>query len=286
MRYTYQEFLEQFPDDKSCLSHLFKTAYRGKKCPECGRKKFYPITGRRSYACLCGHHVYPTHGTIFHKSKTPLRSWFYAIYLMSQSRNGVSARELQRQLGVTYKCAWRMSNRIRKLMEQDKTPLEGVVEADETYIGGRHKGPTGRGALGKTAVFGIVQRQGNVRAIVVDNVKTYTLLNAIKESVRKGSVMNTDEMLSYQLVVTLGIEHQTVKHSAGEYVRGDVHTNSIEGFWGQLKRSLSGTYCSVSRKHLQSYLDEFVFRYDHRHDEEPLPLTLLSMVGKQVSKGA
>lgn len=209
-------------------------------------------------------------------------SWFYAIYLMGQSRNGVSAMELKRQLGVTYKCAWRMARQIRKLMKQDKELLEGVVEADETYIGGRRRGPSGRGALGKTAVFGVVQRGGRVRATIVSDVRTNTLLGAIREQVKRGSVMNTDEMLSYQLVITLGIEHLTVKHSAGEYVRGDVHTNSIEGFWGQLKRSLSGTYCSVSRKHLQAYLDEFVFRYDHRHDEEPLPLTMLSMVGKQV----
>src|SRR5215469_13749630 len=167
MSYTLRDFQNQFPDDRACLDFLFKTRWPdGGTCPECGKKDcFYAIEKRRSYGCSwCGFQFYPTAGTIFHKSSTSLVSWFFAIFLMSTSRNGVAAKELERQLGVTYKTAWRMAHEIRKLMTDDSGPFDGIVEADETYVGGKRPGKRGRGAAGKTPVIGIAQRRGGVKA--------------------------------------------------------------------------------------------------------------------------
>ncbi len=279
-KYTITDFKKDFPDDKSCLAYIFNKRYpKGLECPKCQKKEFYPVVGRRSYACSCGYQIYPTEGTIFHKSPTPLTFWFHAIFLMSQSKNGVAAKELERQLGVTYKCAWRIAKQIRLLMKGDGEILSGIVEADETYIGGKRKGKRGRGAAGKTAVFGIAQRGGDIRTTVVPDVKRKTLMPMIQASVEEGATVSTDELPSYNKVASSGFQHGTVNHGKGQYVRGMFHTNTIEGFWSQLKRSLNGTYHSVSRKHLSSYLDEFSFRYDHRADTAPLPLTLFSRVG-------
>ncbi|MBI4370952.1 MAG: IS1595 family transposase [Elusimicrobia bacterium] len=276
MRYTIKDFKKDFPDDKACLTHIFKNRYpKGLECPKCHKEDFYPVEHRRAYACSCGHHIYPTEGTIFHKSPTSLVSWFHAIFLISQSKNGVSAKEIERQLGVTYKCAWRIAKQIRSLMKQGNDPLSGTVEADETYIGGK----AGYGRENKTAVFGAVERQGRIKVKAVKDVKTDTLLPEMKGMIKEGSTVITDGMLSYQKVPQLGFEHKTINHSKGVYVIGNIHTNSIDAFWGHFKRSVAGTYCSVSPKHLQKYLDEFAFRYDHRDDLTPLPVTMFSRVG-------
>jgi len=278
VRYTIKDLKKDFPNDKVCLAHIFKKRYpSGFECPKCRSRIAYPVKRRRSYACVCGRQIYPTEGTIFHRSTTSLVSWFHAIFLMSQSKNGVSAKELERQLGVSYKCAWRMARQIRSLMRQDAVPLGGVVEADETYIGGK----AGWGRENKTAVFGTVERHGRIKVKAVRDVKTETLLSEMKKMVLKGSTVITDGMLSYQRVPELGLEHKTINHSKAMHAAGDLHTSSIDAFWGHFKRSLAGTYCSVSPKHLQNYLDEFAFRYDHRADLTPLPVTLLSRVGMQ-----
>jgi transposase-like protein len=200
---------------------------------------------------------------------------------MSQSKNGVAAKELERQLGVTYKCAWRIAKQIRLLMKSGGDPLTGIIEADETYIGGKRKGKRGRGAAGKTAVFGMVERDGTIKTQVVDNVQGKTLTPIIQENVAPGSTVSTDELASYNRLGALGYVHGTVTHGKGEYVKGIFHTNNLEGYWSQLKRSINGTYHAVSRKHLPSYLDEFSFRYDHRCDMTALPVTMFSRVGKR-----
>jgi len=277
MKYTIKQFKAQFPTDKSCLEHIFKSRYPdGIKCPKCGKVEFYPIGNRRSFACSCGYQVYPTEGTIFHKSSTSLILWFYAIFLMAQSKNGVSAKELERHLGVTYKTAWRMAKQIRKLMSDNDEPFDGEVEADETYIGGKRRGKRGRGAEGKTPVFGVVKRQGGVKTSKVENVKQVTLMPLIKKMVKSGSLIFTDESNSYNKVESMGYGHEKVKHGKGEYVRGNTHTNTIEGFWSQFKRSVHGTFHCVSPKHLQAYLDEFSFRYNHR--DASLPCLMFSRV--------
>ena len=266
MKYTIKHLRIEFATDAKCLQYVFDNRYGKKfKCPQCQQKgKFYLIEGRKRFDCVCGFSVSPLASTIFHKSSTPLTLWFHAIFLFASSRNGVAAKELERQLGVTYKCAWRLAKQIRILFAQNQTPLSGMIETDETYIGGVHKGKRGLGAEGKTAVFGMIERKGRAVGKVIPNVKMATLQPLINSSATKDSIIMTDELRSYSRVKQNGYNHQTVKHGIGEYVRGQVHTNSIEGFWSQLKRSISGTHHAVSPKYLQLYVDEFVWRYSYR----------------------
>jgi transposase-like protein len=222
--------------------------------------------------------VAPTSGTIFHKSATPLRSWFHAIFLMASTKTGISAKQLQRELGVTYKTAWRMFKQIRKLMDESINPLTGRVEVDETYIGGKHPGRRGRGASGKTVVMGLTERQGNAIAKVVPDVKTRTLLPMIWKNVSMNSTIFTDELPSYNHVAKLGYAHEVVQHAAKQYVRGNAHVNTIESLWSTIKRGIDGVNHSVSPLCLQSYLDSYIYRYNHRKDEQPMFLSLLGRV--------
>ena len=268
---TFYEFQQMYPDDEACLRHIMIERYGGTEldCPKCGAfGKFYRMTKDRGYVCQhCGHHLFPCVGTPMERSRTPLHKWFYAIFLFTSSRHGVAAKELQRQLGVTYKTAWRMAHEIRKYMAKvdGETPLGGVVEADETYIGGRTTGgKRGRGAPNKTVVFGIVERDGDVMANVVPNVRKKTLQPIIKENVEEGSTIHTDELKSYRGLSKAGFDHETVNHGAGEYVDGENHVNSVEGIWARLKLSIRGTHVHVSGKHLQKYVKEFEYRYNRR----------------------
>lgn len=267
MKYTIKQFQEEFPNDDVCLDYIFQQKY-----PECS-KGWYRVKGRKAYANAKGEQITPLSKTIFEKSSTPLTLWLYAIYLFSQSKNGVSAKELERQLGVTYKCAWRIGKQIRSLMSQDGDMLKGVVEADETYYGKYMK--KGQGGKGKSPILGVVERGGQVRA-KVDRRETHLILNNIKDNVEVGTAIMSDKLGAYKKTLKLGYGHMSVNHWKKEYVRGIVHTNTIEGFWGQLKRSIKGTYHFVSPQHLQSYVEEFAFRYNHR--ESPIFQTLISRV--------
>lgn len=267
---------------------MFKTRWpNGGEC-ECGKKDcFYPIKGRRSYNCSwCGHQVYPTAGTIFHKSSTSLVSWFFAIFLMSTSRNGVAAKELQRQLGVTYKTAWRMAHEIRKLMGDKPTKFFGECEADETYIGGKRAGKRGRGAAGKTAVVGVANRRGGVQAKVISAVNAANVIAHIRNTVSEGETIHTDEAHHYNYVAPLGYSHEAVNHARKEYVRARCHTNTIEGFWSQLKRSIDGTHHHVSPKYLQNYVNEFAFRYSNRYAASSMFELMAGRTGEQLSEAA
>lgn len=279
MKYTIKQFQQEFPTDNVCLDYIFAQKYgKSPKCPKCSKKGFSKVSERKCYACnWCGYQIHPVAGTIFHKSRTPLTLWLYAIYLMSQSRNGVSAKELERQLGVTYKTAWRMAHEIRKLMKESHTPTDGTFECDETYVGGRSKGTVGRGTK-KAPVFGVVKRGGHVDTRYVPNVKIKTIMPIVRENVKEGAVLNTDEYHIYKHSCGDWI-HQTIRHGERKYVDGDAHTNTIEGHWSLIKRSIRGTYIHVSKKHLQSYLDEFSFRSNHRASETPI---FHLMVGKVV----
>ena len=268
---TFYEFQKQFPDDKSCLRKIMIGRYGGTTldCPKCGAHgKFYRLARDRAYLCQhCKHHIYPCVGTPMERSRTPLVSWFYAMYLFSTSRHGVAAKELQRQIGVTYKTAWRMAHEIRKYMAavDGETPLGGTVEADETYVGGKRSGgKRGRGAPNKTVVFGMLERDGDVMTKVVPNVRKRTLQPIIAENVEPDSTVHTDELKSYSGLSKAGYEHETVNHSAGEYVRDDCHVNGLEGFWARLKLSIRGTHVHVSGTHLQKYVKEFEYRYNRR----------------------
>jgi transposase len=284
-RYTLIDFERDFPDDSACLEwlrqHLFPD---GIFCKICQRvTKHHRVQSRPSYSCdYCGHHVHPTAGTIFEKSTTPLRLWFYAVYLMASTRCGISAKQLQRELGVTYKTAWRMFRQIRSLLDEENTGLTGTVEMDETYVGGRRPGKRGRGAAGKTAVAGVVERKGCIIARAVPDVKAKTLLPMLTAHVLPATMVYTDELASYNNVGHLGYIHRQIQHSAEVYVLGDVHTNTIDGFWSLLKRGISGVYHAVSAKYLPSYLNEYSFRYNHRNDHTPMFMTFLRQISQVV----
>ena len=269
MKYTYQQFLSEYPTDEACLDRIMSMKYgQSPTCPACNREtKFHRITKRRAYVCqFCGHHVYPCVGTPFEKSRTSLQKWFYAMYLFTATRHGVAAKELERQLGVTYKTAWRIGHKLRKLMAQANGdgPLGGHVEMDETLVGGKRHGKRGRAADGKTTVFGMVQRNGDLRAGIVPNVRRKTLEPIILRNVSPGTMISTDELRSYAHLSKSGFKHGTVRHSLGEYVVNVHHTNSIEGFWSRLKNSIRGTHVHVSGKHLSKYVSEFSYRYNMR----------------------
>lgn len=264
-----QDFFKQFPDDDSCLAHLMKTRFGEKlNCPRCKREaKFYKLKKQPVYVCQwCGHHIHPMAGTPFENSHTPLQKWFYAMYLFTTSRHGVPAKELQRQLGITYKTAWRMAHEIRKYMARvdGDSDLSGHVEADETLFGGRHHGIRGRGAKGKTVIFGMLERKGNVMTKIVSDTTRNTLHGIIQEHIKKGSTISTDEYRPYKHLDEKGYKHGRVRHEYGQYVNGIHHVNTLEGFWSQIKRSIKGTHVHVSKKHLPKYLGEFEFRYNMR----------------------
>jgi transposase len=278
-KYTIRDFEREFPDDDVCLEWLKNhLSPNGNFCKNCQRiTKHHRMSSRRSYSCdHCGNHVHPTAGTIYHKSSTPLRLWFYAIYLMASTRCGIAAKQLQRELGVTYKTAWRMFSQIRKMLAEDRGPFSGEVEVDETYVGGRRSGgKRGRGAPGKTIVAGVAQRGSAMAGHVVPNVRKATMEPVIEATVAKGATVYTDELASYNGLVAKGYEHAAVNHSAGIYAEGRAHTNTVEGFGSLLKGGLRGVYRSVSPKYLQSYVDEYASRYSHRKDSDPMFMTFL-----------
>lgn len=275
--FSVRDFFKRFPDDEACLKHIFDVRYGERHyCDACGiNATFHRMKDRRAWACAaCGDHVYPTAGTIFQDTRTPLQVWFYAIYLFVTTRHGVSGKELQRQLGVTYKTAWRIGNRIRKQMSdcEAKQLLSGHVEIDEAYVGGKRPGKRGRGAAGKTIVMGFKERGGRLVAQIIPNVKMNTLKAETLAQVERGSVVSTDELLSYGLLEHEGYTHVAVKHGKKEWAVYDYrtqqlhHTNGVESFWRMFKHSVRGTHVSISQKWMKRYLDEFTFRANHRNE--------------------
>ena len=294
-QYSLMEFMQQFPDDESCLRWLWENRYAADgehtDCPKCGEvrsfKRYTTKQQRQSWTCTtCGHHIHPTAGTIFHKSATSLHLWFYAMYLMASTRCGISAKQLERELGVTYKTAWRMAKLIRnELMAQDDEPLSGDVEVDETWVGGklRFKGrqgstgpvPGSKALANKTAVAGAVSRGGRVAAVRVPNVRKTTLMGHIERRVLPSATVYTDEHKAYDTLTKRGYAHRRINHSEHVYVSGEVHTNTIEGFWSLVKNGIRGVHHSVSAKHLQGYLNEYAWRYNQRKEDRSMFETLL-----------
>lgn len=279
---TIQQFFKEFPSDEACLEHIMKVRYGLEgDCPKCGAEtKFSRVTSQRAYACQwCGWHTYPCVGTPFEDSRTSLQLWFYAIYLFTATRSGVSAKELQRQLGVTYKCAWRMGHKIREHMGfvDGNPPLGGEIEVDETYVGGHKEGgKRGRGADGKTILFGMLDRDGYVMTKVVADTKGSTLKPIIAENVEKGSTIHTDEYSPYNGLDKMGYEHQRCNHGAKQYSVNGSHVNTLEGFWSRLKASINGTHIHVSGKHLDKYAAEFEYRFNSREASSSMFSELLS----------
>lgn len=263
-------FQKRFPDEDACLTHLMRTRFGERfTCFKCQKQAtYYRVKARRAFECEhCGYQVYPTAGTPFEKTRTSLRDWFYVMFLFCTTRNGVAAKEVERQLGVTYKTAWRMCRLIRLYMGyvDGDYPVGGhgkTVEVDETFIGG--KDLNGK-PDDKSVVFGVLERGGDVVTRHVIDRTAKTLVPHVVSFVKKGSRVHTDELSSYRsLTERHGYDHETVDHSAKEYVRGDIHTNGIESFWSSVKRGINGTYVWVSKKHLQTYLREFEYRHNLR----------------------
>jgi transposase-like protein len=274
---SVREFFARFPNDDACLVHIMNVRFGGTTmdCPACGVEgEFHKLRDRRVYACPnCLHQIAPTANTILHDTRTPLVSWFYAMYLFATTRHGVSGKELQRQLGVTYKTAYRIGMQIRTLMGKADFDglLSGHVQADEAYVGGRRSGgKRGRGAPGKTIVMGMQEEGGPLVTRIIPDVKKPTLRAVVNEIVEKGSVVSTDELMSYGLLEGDGYVHGSVKHAAKEWSRYDYRqgvthsTNAVEGFWRLFKASVRSTHVQISGKHMARYLDEFTFRANHR----------------------
>jgi len=271
---TLRQFQDRFPTEDSCLDHLFQVRYGSAfNCPKCDRPaKYSRVKARRSYQCnWCANQLYPTAGTPFDRTRTSLRDWFFVMFQFCASRNGVAAKEVERQLGVTYKTAWRMCHEIRKYMAalDSDDPLGGpgaTVEIDETIVGGSISG-MGNGYMGnKTIVVGMLERDGGelVTQVVTRRTK-YHMHALIKEHVLPGTTICTDEMGGYKDIDQKGYRHIKVNHNRGQYGSKDGGgVNGLEGFWAQLKRGINGTHVHVSGKHLPKYLGEFEYRYNMR----------------------
>jgi transposase len=308
--YTLSEFVRDFPDDETCLRWLWNTRFNlGNDMAFCDRcqverlfKRYQAKQQRQDWTCTaCGLHVHPTAGTIYHKSSTPLHKWFTAMYMMTSTRCGVSAKQLQRELGVTYKTAWRIFTKIRnELMDQDEEPeiLGRSVEMDETYWGGKPRAsdrakweqePSSHSIAGRWAhdkkvpVFGMVERNkrmfvegkaghtilehGHVAAWVIPKGEMHTTITEkVGDHVKPGVTLYTDSSPLYnQATISGDHTRHTVAHIRGQYVKDDyIHTQQIEGFWSLLKRGLHGAHHSVSRKWMQGYANEYVWRYNRR----------------------
>ena len=275
--FTFKDFLSKYPDDKACLRDIVRR--KGLRC--CG--KLYYLKKRPVVLCSkCKKQYSPLVGTIFERSTTPLTSWFYAIYLMTSTKHGVPAAELQRQLGVTYKCAWRIGHKIREVMMPPVERFRGKVEIDETFVGGKSANRASkwysRAKQKKQIVLGIMSRDDKqIKPIHVPNL-SWTLTNFIRTQVKPFSTLFTDQLLSYKSLPKFGYRHYSINHKY-RFVKGNVHTQNVENFWSHLKRGITGVYRSVSSKHLQAYANEFAYRYNHR-DKDMFPLLLKNCLEK------
>lgn len=272
------ELTEAFPDEKSCRIYLEEMRWNGKpQCPHCEySEKIYVLKDDKGFKCSsCKKNFSLTKGTIFERTHIPLRKWFIGLYLFSTHKKGISSHQLARDLGITQPNAWFMEQRMRKAMnnnKQFKQLMKGIVEVDETFIGGKNKNrhwnkrirnAQGRSTKDKAAVVGLMQRGGNVITFHVKKLKRKTIQGLIRYKVKKGSVVSTDEYKSYN-----GLDkrytHGVVNHGAYQYCNGEYHTNSLEGYWSWIKRGLMGIYHRVSKKYLFRYCDEYDFRYNTR----------------------
>lgn len=286
---TVGDFFARFPTEDACLTHIMEVRYGLRHiCQACGVEgTFHKLTERRAFSCAsCGDHVYPCAGTIFQDSRTPLRVWFYAIFLFVTTRHGVSGKELERSLGVTYKTAWRMGQQIRLLMAKADgfELMQGHIEMDEAYVGGHHPGLLGRNQPKKTIVFGMVERGGRTVAETVPDLKQTTLSERVRRNVKRGSTVSTDELGVYSLLSREGYRHGRVNHGADEWTRYDArarawhHTNSVESFWNLFKNSVRSTHIHISGKYMDRYLKEFTFRANHREMSNAMFDLLISAV--------
>lgn len=279
------KLVERFGGEDKCREYLTELRWPdGIECPRCKAKSLSKLQKLAKWDCnACRYQFTPMAGTIFHDTHLPLWKWFLAVYLMIESRKGISANQIKRTLGISYKTAWFLCHRIRAAMtEASPEPLRGTVEVDETLVGGKKVG-AGRGYRGnKTVVAGAVQREGCVRLETIRGLDRETLHAFIhKHTAEDAENIYTDDWPAYDGIADSDTKHATVNHSAKEWVNGDVHTNTIEGVWSLLKRSIIGAYHKVSVKHLDAYLDELEHRFNNRNNEFLFRDTMLKLVNSE-----
>lgn len=279
-KFTIKEFRKQFPDEDACIHKVFTLRYAKLECcPTCNEPAAWRrIKTRKCYQCRhCYTQVYPLAGTIFEKTTTSLLDWFFVIYLFTTTRNGVAAKEIERQLGVTYKTAWRMGHQVRALMKRiGYEKMKGFVEIDETYVNTGKKDPGTRNGPNKHApVLGMVQRMGDVVAYVMPNVTKDKVFPLINKHISKEAKVNTDEFSLYKGLSNEGFHHFTIKHALKIYRVESISTNTIEGYFSQLKRTVN-THIHVSYDYLNKYVDEVSFRYNNRKKQSEMFERLLS----------
>lgn len=284
-KYGIPSLKRDFPTNDACLEHVFDMSHE-RKC-SCGGTYSLMKEGvkmKRKFQCSkCRFQISPTAGTIFHKSSTPLTLWFHAILIFSNAKSGISAQQMQRNLEVTYKCAYRILFHIRKVLKQNDTKLKGDVEIDTGYFGGRGNAGSNNEQLShvmakKAVVIVAVERGGQVKAEIVADSSSRTMTEFVQRNIQTKLTSTLTDSSKVYLKSDKTHDRYSVDHHKGEYVRGDVHINTVETFFAHLKRSMKGTFKSLSRRHLQSYLDAFVFHYNNRHNDKERFSLLLDML--------
>lgn len=295
MKYTVKDLQVDFPDEDACLQWLVEYLYPdGIVCKNCEEvTKHYRIKGRKVYSCgQCGRHTSPTAGTIFHKSSTPLSIWYHAFYLMATNKAGTSAKQIERETGVTYKTAWRMMHQIRSMMGAPEELLDGEVEIDETFIHpNAFKRSSARRKYGGDVrrkgevVFGIAQRGGGVKVWHVRSTGVRVLLPIIERNVLYGSTIHTDGFTGYKSLKRTGYEHRTTDHGAGQYYTPDSYTQNIENVWSHFKRGIKGVYRHIGKDYIQNYANEYAWRYSNRK-KPSMFWSLMCLVSSEQSASA
>lgn len=287
-----------FNDEEEARLYLERLRWAdGVVCPHCKHKgDHYALKAKKDstrpvrrgvWKCRkCRKQFTVTVGTVFERSHIPIHKWLLATFLLNSSKKGMSAHQLHRMMGITYKTAWFMFHRIRYAMkpQTEMQKLKGIVECDETYVGGKARGKRGRGAANKTPVFSLVERNGSVVSTPVERVTGKNLKDIMRKRIEKSSIIMTDDFRSYRGVGNDFAEHHVIHHGIKEYVRDEVHTNTIEGYFSLLKRGIVGVYHHVGKQHLHRYLSEFDFRYNRRriNDTDRSKSALVGIEGKRL----